>query len=354
MCAHHSGSFQRATHGLPGAYGNIKVISGTGCPTLAAEVSDYLSQRSEQPIPLHPIEFRKFENDNIYVQLGDSVRGQDVYLVQTMRRPVNEMIMELLITLDAIRRDSAGRITVVVPYMAYTRSDKKDEPRTPITARLVADMIQTAGADRYAVIDLHALQIQGFFHIPGDVLTAFYLLKNYVKQNVPLENLTVCTVDLGFAKGGRNWSRALGVPLAFIEKKRDGASVEALSLVGSVEDRDVLIVDDEIDTAGSVVKAVQAVKANGARDVYVAFTHAVFSGPAYHRLDELQGEVKKMIFTNTLPIAPEEMLPNMVILSVGNLLGEVIYRVHHGLSVGKMYEYLYNVTTAELRKTGGI
>ncbi len=338
----------------PGMYGDIKLISGTSCPKLSHEISQYLTDECGIATPLHPVNISKFANDNIYVQLDGSVRGQDVYIVQTMSRPVNEMIMELLITLDAVRRDSAGRITVVVPYMAYTRSDKKDQPRTPITARLIADMIQTAGADRYVVLDLHAMQIQGFFHVPGDVLTAFYIMRDYVRENIPLDNLTVCTVDLGFAKGGRNWSRGLGVPLAFIEKKREGNRVEALSLVGTVEGRDVLIVDDEVDTAGSIVQAVENVKMNGARDVYMAFTHPVFSGPALERLGSLQDSVKEIIFTNTLPVAEEDLQPNMTRLSVAQLLGEVIRRAHFGISVGAIYQEIYNAPKAELKRMGGV
>src|SRR5688572_5526379 len=232
-------------------YGDIKLMAGQSCPEMAQGISDYLTRRFERPIPLIKAQIKKFANDNTYVRLGESVRGQDVYIIQTMSKPVNDHLVELLIALDAVRRDSAGRITVVIPHMSYTRTDKKDVPRTPITARLIADMLEVAGADRYMTIDLHAGQIQGFFRIPGDVLTAFHLLKDYVIENIPLENLVVSTADLGFAKGGRNWARALKRPLALIEKNRTEEGVAAKSVVGSVKDQDVLLVDDEIDTAGS-------------------------------------------------------------------------------------------------------
>ena len=203
-----------------------------------------------------------FSNENIFIKLEESVRGKDVYLVQTMASPVHDNFMEMLIMIDALKRDSAWRINLVVPYMSYTRSDKKDQPRVPISARLVANIIETAGVDRYMTVDLHSGQIQGFFNIPGDALTAFHLLSDYVIQKIEggeLDDLVVVATDLGFAKQGRNWAEALGVPLAFVEKRRVGnaESPRALSLIGSVEGKNVLLVDDEVNTAGSVVNAGQ-------------------------------------------------------------------------------------------------
>jgi ribose-phosphate pyrophosphokinase len=323
---------------VPGMYGDVKLIAGTACPDLANEISAYLSEKCGEEVPLLERDITTFDNGNIYVRLTESVRGQDVYIIQTMARPVNDTIMELLITLDAVRRDSAGRITAVIPYFAYSRSDKKDLPRTPITARLLADMIQVAGADRYVTVDLHAGQIQGFFTIPGDHLTARYLLCEHVSENLSLDNLVVVTVDLGFAKGGRNWAHGLGVPLALIEKERVGTKADALSLVGNVEGKNVLLVDDEVDTAGSLHKAVKLLKNRGAQNITVAFTHAVFSGKARRRLAKMQEQVDEFIFTNTLPIGKDMMLPNMTILSVADLLGEVIYRSHLGMSVGEMFD----------------
>lgn len=343
---------------VPGMYGKIKVIAGTACPELAEEITGYLRAECSDDIHLLECQIKKFSNDNIYVRLGESVRGQDVYIVQTLSRPVNDNLMELLIMLDAVRRDSAGRITAVIPHMSYARTDKKDMPRTPITARLVADMIQVAGADRYMTVDLHAGQIQGFFTVPGDVLSAFHLLKDHVIENVPLENTIVSTVDLGFAKGGRNWARELGLPLAFIEKIRKEAAesarfqrddphadfevlktqATALSLIGDAKGRNVLLVDDEVDTGGSLLNAITLLRREGAEKITVVFTHPVFSGPAWERLEKIHEEVEAIIFTNTLPIPEEKLLPKMKVISVAQLLGEVIFRAHVGRSVGEMFD----------------
>jgi ribose-phosphate pyrophosphokinase len=318
-------------------YGDIKLIAGTSCPDLSQEISDYLTIKRETPTPLSERLIRKFPNDNTYVQLGGSLRGQDVYIIQTLCRPVNDNLMELLIALDAVRRDSAGRITAVIPYYAYGRSDRKDNPRTPITARLVADLLQVAGADRYVTIDLHAGQLQGFFSIPGDALTAYHLLRDYVRNNVPLDNLMVVTVDLGFAKGGRNWSRALSVPLAFVEKSRKDTMARAISLIGDVKGRNVLLVDDEVDTAGSLIHAVELLDRKGAKEITIAFTHAVLSDPAPERLMKIQGRVREFITTNTIPHAPDAALPRMTVISIAPLVGEVIRRAHIGMSVGEMF-----------------
>lgn len=320
----------------PGMYGNIKLISGTACPDLAIEIAEHLANTCAQEIKLSEREIFKFPNDNLYVRLGESIRGQDVYIIQTTCAPVNDNLMELLITLDAVRRDSAGRVTAVVPYMAYSRSDRKDLPRTPITARLVADMIQIAGADRYMTIDLHAGQVQGFFSIPGDVLTAFHMLGNYV-ETIQIPDLVVVAADVGYAKGGRNWAKRLGVPLAIVEKRRTGVASEALTLVGDVDGSNVLIVDDEVDTAGTLCEAVRITREHGARDIYVAFTHAIFSPPAHEMLVEICDEVVEFVFTNTVPVPKALLFDNMTVLSVAPLLGEVIRRAHLGLSVGEMF-----------------
>lgn len=315
---------------VPGQYGQIKLFAGSGYPELGQEVAVHL--KSE----LSGRDITKFGNDNIFVRLHRSARGQDVYLIQGMPAPVNDNIMEMLIMLDTLKRDSAGRITVVIPYFAYGRSDKKDQPRVPITARLLADIIQVAGADRYITIDLHAGQIQGFFSIPGDVLNAMHLLCDYFIEK-QLNNCVVVTADLGFAKKGRNYATKLNMPLAFVEKRRRGnqGASEALSVIGEVEDRDVILVDDECDTGGSISNAVKVVKEAGARDVYVCFTHAVLSGNAIERLSALP--IKEIVTTNTLPIPPEKRLPNMTVLSVGPLIGEVILRAHEGRSVGELF-----------------
>ena len=310
-------------------YGDIKLYAGSACPELAQRVADYIGIR------LSRWTVTTFPNENIFIRLNSSVRGQDVYLIQTHNRPVHDNIMEMLIAIDCFKRDSAGRVTVVVPYISYSQSDKKDQPRVPITARLLADMIEVAGADRWVTLDLHAGQIQGFYKIPGDSLTALHIICNYIRR----KNLdaTVVTTDLGYAKGGRNYAETLGFPLAFVEKRRLGNETgrEALTLIGSVADKDVLIVDDLVDTAGSVEQAVQVVRERGARDIYLAFTHAVLSSPAIERLSRL--DIKEIVTTDTLPLSSEKRLPNMTVLTVAELLGEVIMRSHEGRSVGELF-----------------
>ena len=310
-------------------YGNIKLYAGSACPELAQRVADYIGMR------LSRWDITTFPNENIFIRLNSSVRGQDVYLIQTHDRPVHNNIMEMLIAIDCFKRDSAGRVTVVIPYMSYSQSDKKDQPRVPITARLLADMLEVAGADRWITIDLHAGQIQGFYKIPGDSLTALHIICGYIRKKQL--NATVVTTDLGFAKGGRNYAETLGFPLAFVEKRRIGnaGEREALTLIGSVEGRDVLIVDDLVDTAGSVGQAIEVVRAHGARDVYLAFTHPVLSPPAIERLSQL--DIKEIVTTDTLPVPAELRLPNMTILTVAELLGEVILRSHEGRSVGELF-----------------
>jgi len=234
-----------------------------------------------------------------------------------------------------LKRDSAGRVTVVIPYLAYSQSDKKDQPRVPITARLLADLIEAAGADRWITVDLHSSQIQGFYKIPGDSLTAFHILVNYFRAK-ELDGVVV-TPDLGFAKRGRNFAAAVDLPLAFVEKRRIGNENKrlALTLIGEVAGKDVIIVDDMVDTAGSMQEAVDIVLAEGARDVYLSFAHPVLSDPAAERLSKLP--IKEIVTTDTLPLPPEKMLPNMTILTVSKMLGEVILRSHEGRSVGELF-----------------
>jgi ribose-phosphate pyrophosphokinase len=311
-------------------YGEIKLFAGSGSLELAQEISKYLK------VPLEDYEKVIFPNENIFIRLKGSVRGQDVYLVQSMAPPVHRNIMEMLIMIDCLKRDSAGRITAVFPYMAYARSDKKDQPRVPITARLLADMIEVAGADRYITIDLHAGQIQGFFSIPGDVLTAFHILSDYFLEK-KLKNAVVATADLGFAKKGRNFAAKLGVPLAFVEKRRtaDRPRARATTVIGDVKGKDVILVDDEVLTGGSVCEAVEILKDHSAKDIYLSFTHALLMSSA---IDDLRDEpIKEIVTTNTIPIPAEKRLPNLTVLSVASLLGEVIIRAHEGRSVGELF-----------------
>ncbi|MEA3339653.1 MAG: ribose-phosphate diphosphokinase [Chloroflexota bacterium] len=307
----------------------IKLFSGNGCPDLAQEISDYLE------VPLSGRKLIQFSNENIFVQLHESVRGQDVFLIQTTSSPVNYNIMEMLIFLDTLKRASPDRITVVIPYLAYARSDKKDMPRVPITARLLADIIGIAGADRYITLDLHAGQIQGFFSIPGDAMTTFSILSKYFHDK-QLKDAVVVAADLGFAKKARNLAAELHLPLALVEKRRMAEETEALTLVGEVKGRDVVIVDEEVNTGGTMVNAINIVREYGARDVYLCFAHALLASPAVDRLQDL--DLKEIVTTNSVPISPDKRLPNLTILSVANLLGEVIKRVHEGSSVGEMFE----------------
>ncbi len=316
-------------------YGGVKLYAGTACPELAAKIASYIG------VELCPRDIVTFPNDNLFVKLHSSVRGQDCYVIQTTPAPVHRNLMELLILLQTLRLDSAARVTAVVPYLCYARSDKKDQPRIPITARLVADMIEVAGADRYMTLDLHAGQIQGFFSIPGDVLTAFHLLTDYARSiQANMHRPVVVTADLGFAKKGRNFAAKLNVPMAFIEKRRlyNDSKAEALTLIGDVADRDVIIVDDEVDTGSSIVQAVTTVKEKGARDVYVIFVHPLLSSDSAERLSALP--VREFITTDTIPIPPAKAAlfgDRLRVLSVAELLGEVILRANEGRSVGEMF-----------------
>jgi ribose-phosphate pyrophosphokinase len=323
------------THNMK-VYGDIKLYAGTGSPGLAQKISDYLNS------PLRDREVIEFPNENLFIKLNTSVRGQDVYVIQSTASPVHRNLMELLIMIQTLRLDSAARITAVVPYLCYGRSDKKDQPRVPITARLVADMIEVAGADRYMTLDPHAGQVQGFFSIPGDVLTASSLLTDYINKNIgpQLKDPVVVAVDLGFAKKGRNYAADLNTPIAFIEKRRTGndANAEALTLIGDVKDRDVIIVDDEVDTGGSIGQAVNLVKNSGARDIYLSFIHPILSNEGAQRLASLP--IKQIITTDTVPIPEAKMKileGKLTVLTVAELVGEVIRRAHEGRSVGEMF-----------------
>lgn len=316
-------------------FGNIKLFAGTSSPELAKGIANYLGH------PLCGRDIVEFPNENLFVRLHESVRGQDCYVIQTTSSPVHRNLMELLILIQTLRLDSAGRITAVVPYLCYGRSDKKDKPRVPITARLVADMIRTAGADRYMTFDLHAGQIQGFFSIPGDVLRGFQLQKDYLLELAPsLHNPVVVTADLGFAKKGRDYAHLLHTGLAFIEKKRtaDITNPRSMTIVGDVKDRDVILVDDEICTGGSMVHAVEILKAYDARNIYMVFIHPVFSKDAAERLAKLP--VTRFITTNTAPITPQDRAlfgDRLVVLPIDSMLGEVIKRANEGRSVGEMF-----------------
>lgn len=317
-------------------YGGIKLYSGTASPDLAQSIADYLDEK------LCGRDIVEFPNENLFVKLHTSVRGQDVFVIQHTAAPVHRNLMELLILLQTLRLDSAMRITAVIPYLCYGRSDKKDQPRVPITSRLVADMIQIAGADRYITLDPHAYQVQGFFSIPGDILNASLILIDHVNTNLRphMKDPVVVTVDLGYAKKGRDFASHLDAPIAFIEKRRvaNDAKSQALTIIGDVRDRDVILVDDEVDTGGSIVQAVNLVKENGANHIYLSFVHPVLSANAAERLAALP--VTQFITTDSIPISAKKREPlgnRLTVLSVAPLLGEVIKRAHEGRSVGQMF-----------------
>jgi len=309
----------------------LKVFSGTAHPTLARSVCDYLG------IPLGEIEVFEFSNENIFVRILENVRQRDVFVIQPICSPVNKSLVELLIMLDAFRRASAGRITAVVPYYGYGRTDKKDQPRVPITARLIADLITTAGANRLLTVDLHAPQIQGFFTIPVDELTAWSILSQYFEGKA-LHNLVVVATDIGISKVARDVAANIGASLAIIEKRRLGNAdaTEALNIIGEVGGMCALTVDDEIDTAGSLVGVVNTLLEHGVTEVYAGCTHPVFSGPAIHRI--AASPVKEVIVTDTIPVNGDKKLDKITVLPMASLIGEAIHRIHTGLSIGAMFE----------------
>jgi len=309
----------------------LRVFSGNAHPSLASAVCGYLG------IPLGKAEVFQFSNENIFVRILENIRGRDMFIIQPISSPVNQNLMELLIMLDAAKRASAGRITAVIPYYGYGRTDKKDQPRVPITARLVADLITVAGANRVLTVDLHAGQIQGFFNIPVDELSALSLLASYFKEkNLP--DLVVTSADVGGVKRARDLSEKLGCPLAIIAKRRMGNAdkTETLTLIGEVEEKNVLVVDDEIDTASSLLGAVDMLKSHNIQDIYSCCAHPVLSGPAVQRIS--QSGIKEAVVTDTIPIPQEKILPQITVLSIASLLGEAIHRIHTGLSVGAMFE----------------
>jgi len=309
----------------------IKVFTGNAHPALARAVVDYLD------IPLGKCEVSEFSNENIFVRILENVRGRDAFVIQTLSSPVNKSLVEMLIMFDALKRASADRITAVIPYYGYGRTDKKDQPRVPITARLVADLITVAGADRLLTVDLHAAQIQGFFSIPVDELTALFLLRDYFKKKA-LDDLVVVASDIGISKRARDLAARLNAPLAIVEKRRVGNvdKTETMNVIGEVEGRVALAVDDEIDTAGSLVGVVSALEKQGAKEIYACCTHPVFSGSAVERLASCP--VKEVVVTDTIPVVGDRKLDKITVLPMAPLLGEAIHRIHTGSSVGAMFE----------------
>ncbi len=309
----------------------LKVFTGNAHPALAQAVTEYLG------IPLGKGEVFEFSNENIFVRILENVRQRDTFVIQPLCSPVNKSLVELLIMLDALKRASAGRITAVIPYYGYGRTDKKDQPRVPITARLVADLVTVAGANRVLTVDLHAAQIQGFFNIPVDELTALYLLSDYFKERA-FDNLVVVATDIGISKRARDLAAKLNAPLAIMEKRRIGnaGQTETLNVIGEVEGKVALTVDDEIDTAGSLVNTASTLMEQGAKEVYACCTHPVFSDSAIKRIGSCP--VKEVAVTDTIPVTGDKKLDKIIVLPMAPLLGEAIHRIHTGKSIGAMFE----------------
>jgi ribose-phosphate pyrophosphokinase len=309
----------------------LKVFTGNAHPILAQQVAEYLG------MPLGKCEVFEFSNENIFVRIMENVRQRDTFVIQPLCSPVNRSLVELLIMLDALKRASAGRITAVVPYYGYGRTDKKDQPRVPITARLIADLLTTAGASRMLTVDLHAAQIQGFFSIPVDELTAEFLISDYFKEK-KFDNLVVVATDIGITKRARDVAAKLNAPLAIMEKRRLGNDdrTETLNVIGEVEGRVALTVDDEIDTAGSLVGVIEALEKRGVTEVYACCTHPILSGKAIQRIASCP--VKEVVVTDTVPVSGDKKLAKITVLPIAPLLGEAIHRIHTGLSIGAMFE----------------
>jgi len=309
----------------------LKVFTGNAHPVLAEAVVEYLG------IPLGKSEAFQFSNENIFVRILENVRQRDTFVIQPISSPVSNNLVELLIMIDALKRASAGRITAVVPYYGYGRTDKKDQPRVPITARLVADLLTVAGANRLLTVDLHAAQIQGFFSIPVDELTALYLLGNYFAEK-NFDGLVVVATDIGIVKRARDLAAKLNAPLAIMEKRRVGNvdDTETLNVIGEVEGRVALTVDDEIDTAGSLVRVVSALEEQGVKEVYACCTHPIFSGTAIQRIASCP--VKEVVVTDTVPVKDEKKSDKITVLPIAPLLGEAIRRIHTGKSIGALFE----------------
>ena len=309
----------------------IKIFSGNSNPRLAEKICEGLG------VPLGTAKVKTFSDGEIQVEIGENVRGRDVYVIQSTCAPTNNLLMELLVMIDALKRASAATITAVIPYYGYARQDRKAAPRTPITAKLVADLITTAGADRVVTIDLHAGQIQGFFNIPVDNLYAAPVILSYIKKRFEGEQIVMVTPDAGGTERARAFAKRLGCTLAVIDKRRTGPNVaEVMHLIGDVRDKTAIILDDMIDTAGTLTQAAKALKDNGAKAIYACATHGVLSGPAIERINN--SEIEEVVLTDTIPLGDKEPQTTKVrMLSVASLLAEAIKRIHEDESVSSLF-----------------
>ncbi len=310
----------------------IKLVTGNANRPLAEEIARYLGE------PLTDATVGTFSDGEIMVQINENVRGADCFVIQPTCHPVNHNLMELLLIMDALRRASARRITAVIPYYGYARQDRKVQPRVPISSKLVADLIEVAGANRVLTMDLHAGQIQGFFDIPVDHLYATPVLLKYIKEHYPDGGLVVVSPDAGGVERARAFAKRLGASLAIVDKRRERANVsEVMNVIGDVKDKDTLLLDDLIDTAGTVVQAAEALKERGARKVAAACTHAVLSGPAVDRINS-SGALEEVIVTNTIPLdSKKEKCSKLTVLSVAQLFAEAIKRIHEETSISSLF-----------------
>lgn len=314
-----------------GTNGKPVIFAGNSHPQLVQDICDYLEQDIGQ------IEVFKFSNDNTFVRILENVRQKDVFILQSTVEPVNDHVMELLIMIDAAKRASAGRITAVVPFYSYARTDKKDQPRVPITGRLIADLLETAGADRVVMIDLHAGQVQGFFQVPVDELTAMPRLVDYFVER-DLDDPVVVATDIGITKKARDFANWISAPLAIVEKRRLGNEdrVESLNVIGNVDGHPVILFDDEISTGGTMIAAAEAITAAGATEIYAVATHGVLPGDASHRLADVE-HIKEFVITDTVPLSEDKVNSKIKVISIAPLLGEAIRRIHEGRSVGELF-----------------
>ena len=311
----------------------LKIFAGNSNKNLAEEIGRYLN------MSLGQADVSRFPDGEIKVKIEENVRGEDVFIIQSTCPPANEYLMELLIMIDALRRASAGRITAVIPYYGYARQERKTKPREPITAKLVANLLVSAGANRVLTMDLHAGQIQGFFDIPVDQLEGVTILSNYIKEK-NLDKVVVISPDVGGTARAREFSGRLAKPIAIIDKYRSAFDeVEIMHIVGEVKDKTAIIVDDLIDTAASIIRGTQALLNAGAKEVYVCATHPVFAGPAKERIEKSlhDGLFKEVVVTNTIPIDNNKSIPGIKILSVAEIFAEAINRIHNNLSVSTLF-----------------
>lgn len=307
----------------------LGLFSGRANRELAGKIAKYIG------VPLGKMELSSFSDKEMYVRINENIRGKDVFLIQPTSPPANENLMELLIMIDAFQRASARRITAVIPYYGYGRQDRKDEPRVPITAKLVANLITTAGADRVLTMDLHAAQIQGFFDIKVDHLFAAPVFVDYFTSK-NLKNLVVLSPDMGGIRRARAYANRVGASLAVIDKRRTGANkAEVLNVVGKVEGRQILIVDDMIDTGGTLIAAVKVLVKKGVQEIYASGTHPILSGNAYEMVD--RSSLEELVVTDTIPLKREKARAKIKVLSVAPLLGEAIRRIHENKSVSSLF-----------------